>query len=487
MIMRQLLHESIAAASYLIGCVGSGEAAIVDPGLPAETYVLLAADRGLRITSVIETHFHADYISTGRAVARLTGATIYMPSRDDSETNVTGCRVLYDHVRVHDGDVLTLGNIRIQALHTPGHTPEHMSYIVTDTPRADQPWFVLTGDCLFVGDVGRADLVDLPMTGPHVLYASIQRLRALPAETEIYPAHYGGSACGGKAMSGKLSSTVGFESRYNWALQYTDAHTFADEVSNASRMAVDSVLRNRNTNRGVLPLPDDYYAARMVSEQPHRPAQLAALTPQQASQAVEQGAVLIDLRTQMEFAASHPRNAINITYNKDILQKRVAQLTAADERIVTLASTPFVAQAAAALLAEAGRNPVAGYIDAESAAWAAAGLPTSSILTHTIDDLHRHVIQDDRYILDVREPFEWEKGVIEGAHLLSLGDVRKWHAEIPRDCAVLVVCESGTRASAATSALHRLGYQHAEMIAPEGMSDYIRRYPTSSPVAHQDA
>jgi hydroxyacylglutathione hydrolase len=205
MLFRQFLNESVAAASYLIGCSASGEAVVVDPSLPAEHYAFFAADKGLRVVAVLETHMHADYVSTGRALALLTGAQLYLPVLAEARL---------EHTPVSDRFRLTVGKVRLDALHTPGHTPEHTCYTVTDSARAAQPWFVLTGDCLFVGDVGRADLVDLPLTGPDYLYDSIfERLLPLGDEVEVYPGHYGGSACGGKEMSGKVASTIGFERR----------------------------------------------------------------------------------------------------------------------------------------------------------------------------------------------------------------------------------------------------------------------------------
>lgn len=478
MIFRQLLNESIAAASYLIGCVATGEAAVVDPGLPAEEYALLAADKSLRITKILETHFHADYFSTGRALAQLTGATIYAPSRDDVEGDLTGCSVHFAHTRVSDGDVIAVGNITISALHTPGHTPEHMSYVVADTPRSDLPWFVLTGDCLFVGDVGRADLVSLPMSGPAALYNSLQRLLALPDHVEIFPAHYGGSACGGKAMSGKVSSTISFERRFNWALRFPDLATFAAETSGAPRTVVESVLTHRNTNRGALALPAGFDGP------PRRAAPAAAITPLAPAAAADsagRGAALIDLRTQVQFAEGHPRGAINLAYNTDNLVQRVAAVTAADEALITIADTPFVARAAAELLAAAGRNPVLGYVDARVADWLAAGLPAATLPIHTLDSLHAHAEAGDAQILDVREPFEWEKGVIAGALLVAIGDIRNHLDAIDRGRLVLVTCESGTRASAVVSMLRRMGYSNVENVAPEGMSDYAKRFPTVQP------
>ncbi|MBC8160286.1 MAG: MBL fold metallo-hydrolase, partial [Roseiflexaceae bacterium] len=249
MLFRQLLHEPLSAASYLIGCPAAGVAAVVDPSLSAEQYALLAADRGLRITAVLETHMHADYISNGRALAELTGAQLYLPRRADAR---------FPHQPIDDGWQLQLGEVLLRALHTPGHTPEHVAFVLAQGGRLADPWAVLTGDCLFVGDVGRADLLDLPLSGAAQLYESLQRLRALPETTEVYPTHYGGSPCGGKGMSGKPSSTIGYERRYNPLLGASNLAAFQVLLDETPRSAIDAILHNRNTNRGELPLPARY-------------------------------------------------------------------------------------------------------------------------------------------------------------------------------------------------------------------------------------
>lgn len=483
MIFRQFLNEPLSAASYLIGCVGTGEAAVVDPGLPPEDYILAAADKGLKITKVIETHFHADYFSTGRPLAALTGATIYAPSRDDINGEATRATVLFDHVRVNDGDKIQVGNITLTAIHTPGHTPEHMSYAVSDNPRATRPWMVLTGDCLFVNDVGRTDLVSLPMTGNDVMFESVQKLLALPDDCEIFPAHYGGSACGGKNMSGKTSSTIGFERRFNWMLQARTKEEFAQLAGETPRRAVEEVLRHRNTNRGALPLPEALTRPAQVAT-PAVP--VAPLTVGQAHEAARSGAVLIDLRKQVDFAAGYPAGAINVTYHKDKLIDRVLAVTAPGESLVFISDLPVVAASAAALWASqasaAARNPVLGYVGEPVQAWMAAGLPTARLPIGSLEDLHTHAQKGDAVILDVREPFEWAKGVIPNGktdvRLISLGDIRSHLDELPRDRKIVITCESGTRASAACSLLVRHGYSNLLNIAPEGMSDYVKRYPT---------
>jgi hydroxyacylglutathione hydrolase len=467
MIFRQLLNEPIAAASYLLGCAATGEAAVVDPSLPAEQYALLAADRGLRIVAVLETHLHADYISTGRALAALAGARVVLPRRAEAR---------FDHMPVDDGETLHVGNLALTALATPGHTPEHTAYLVADTPRAERPWFALTGDCLFVGDVGRADLVDLPDTGPGPLYASIfERLLALPDDVEVFPGHYGGSACGGKAMSGKASSTIGFERRFNWALQAPDRAAFAAWVSGTPRAAVADVLRNRHTNQGLLPLPDGY----------GRPPAgvLPALGPAELAAAVAAGVTPLDIRPRDAFLAGHLAGALAAPYARDALVGRAAALTAPGEPVVVIGENAAVAAAAAELLAAAGRNPVAGYLAVRPEALAGAGLPAATLPRLDVDGLAGIVAAGEALVLDVRDPYEWAQGVIPGALLVSHGALRERLDELPRGRPAVVVCESGTRAALVASLLRRRGFCEVAVVAPEGMSAYAARHPTVRPGA----
>ena len=461
MIFRQLLNEQVAAASYLIGCGASGEAAVVDPCLPAAQYALLAADKGLRISTIIETHLHADYFSTGRALAALTGATLCLPHAAEAS---------FAHRPLSDGETLTIGKLTLTAMPTPGHTPEHTAYLVADTPRAAQPWFVLTGDCLFVGDVGRADLVDLPDSGPEPLYASIfERLLSLPDDVEIFPGHYGGSACGGKAMSGKSSSTIGFERRYNWALRAPDKATFVAWVSALPRATVEEVLLHRHTNQGRLPLPAGYFDAEPLPAA--KPPAVPEITLSAAISQVAQGVALLDLRSRQAFAACHAHGALNTAYSRDGLRGRAAAALSPGAALLVLADNSAVALAAAQDLASAGRNPVMGYLAASPEEWAAAGGALATLAQRDIPALHERVAAGDR-ILDVREPFEWAKGTIDGAILISLGELRERLGELPRDRALVVVCESGTRASLAASLLCRHGLTNVSIVGPGGMSDY---------------
>src|SRR5579863_9907048 len=216
MILRQFLHSDAVAASYLFGCGGKAIGAVVDPLGDVSPYLRTAEETGMRIRYVIDTHLHADHLSAGRVLARMANAKYVL----FAEASVT-----FRFHRVSDGDVLELGNVTAKILHTPGHTPEHISLVVTDHTRSEEPWFVLTGHTLMVGDLGRTELATSAEEGARSLFASVQRLKALPDYLEVLPGAYSGSVCG-RSLSGKPTSTIGFERRFNKAFRIEDEGDF---------------------------------------------------------------------------------------------------------------------------------------------------------------------------------------------------------------------------------------------------------------------
>jgi len=216
MIFRQYLHSEPVALSYLFGCVGHATAAVVDPVGEVTPYITAAKDAGMRIRYVIDTHLHADHLSAGKTLAEAIGADYVLFADAQAVVPFRGVR---------DGDVLELGNVSIEVLHTPGHTPEHISLLVTDRTRGDEPWFVLTGHALMVGDLGRTELAASAEEGARALFRSVQRLKALPDYLEVLPGAYAGSACG-RSLSGKPTSTIGFEKRHNKAFGIGDEDAF---------------------------------------------------------------------------------------------------------------------------------------------------------------------------------------------------------------------------------------------------------------------
>ncbi|HUG41509.1 MAG TPA: MBL fold metallo-hydrolase [Longimicrobiales bacterium] len=254
MMFKQFRHEPLGQASYLLGCTRAKQALVVDPiaDLGPDFYVLEAADLTLEIVGVLETHVHADFISCARELAAMTGARHYLHE---------SAPVTYPFTPLKDEDIIDVGQVRVRALHTPGHTPEHTAYLVTDRARSEEPWFVLTGDSLFVGDVGRPDL----LVGDQALdvmdqterarrqFRSIrERLFTLPDTVEVYPNHYGVSACGGVNMSGKVSSTIAFEKKFNLAMHQPDEEAFAAFVEETAKPLPADYRRIKAHNLGLV-------------------------------------------------------------------------------------------------------------------------------------------------------------------------------------------------------------------------------------------
>jgi len=240
MILRQFLHSDPVAASYLFGCGGRASAAVVDPVGDIAPYLRAAEETGMRILYVIDTHLHADHISAGRELAKAAGAEYVLHGDADATFPFRGVR---------DGEVLELGNVTIEVLHTPGHTPEHISLLITDRTRSREPWFVFTGHTLMVGDLGRTELATSAVDGARALFASIQKLKALPDHLEVLPGAYSGSVCG-RSLSGKPSSTIGFERRYNKAFAIDDATDFVRFMVAEIPPAPPEAAAVRATNAG---------------------------------------------------------------------------------------------------------------------------------------------------------------------------------------------------------------------------------------------
>ncbi|MGJ0532825.1 MBL fold metallo-hydrolase [Methylocystis sp.] len=220
MILRQFLHSDPMAASYLFGCAGRSAAAVVDPVGDIDSYLRIAAESGMNIRCVIDTHLHADHVSAGRELAEAAGADYALFAEANAAFRFRGVR---------DGEALELGNVVIEVLHTPGHTPEHVSLLVTDRARADEPWFVLTGHTLMVGDLGRTELATSAEEGARALFRSAQKLKSLPDYLEVLPGAYSGSVCG-RSLSGKPMSTIGFEKRHNKAFRIDDEEAFVRAI-----------------------------------------------------------------------------------------------------------------------------------------------------------------------------------------------------------------------------------------------------------------
>ena len=244
MIVRQFLHRDPVAISYLIGCVGKGIGAVVDPLFPIDPYFRAAETERTPIRFVIDTHLHADHVSAGRALAEAAGAAYVLHESAQTE---------FAFQPVRDGEAIQLGNVALSVLHTPGHTPEHLSLLVTDRTRAPEPWFLVSGHTLMIGDVGRTELASDAASGAKTLFGSLARLKALPDYLEILPGAFAGSVCG-RGLSGKPSSTIGFERRFNEAFAMADENSFvAFMLANIPPPPADAAaIRASNAGRALI-------------------------------------------------------------------------------------------------------------------------------------------------------------------------------------------------------------------------------------------
>src|SRR2546427_2223390 len=391
MIFQQLVNDEAGCLSYLIGCGRAGVAMIVDPGRDrVGDYVAVARRKGLTITHVVDTHVHADHVSGNQALAAQTGATVYIHAAAEAK---------YRHLPVEDGSELRVGTVSLRVLHTPGHTPDSIALLVTDDSRGPEPWFVLTGDTLFVGDVGRPDFGGERAAAE--LYRSLTgRLLVLDDSVEVYPAHGAGSMCG-RAMSSKTGSTIGFERRFNPALRARDEEEFV-----------------RNLLADLLPTPPNFKA---IIERNRSVAVLTrpapqALPPRGVRELIDEGAVVLDLRTSAEYGEGHVPGAVNVSIESPQFVERCGWFIPQDAVIVLVAASPTDPGRALTGLSPVGLDGVTGYLQRGMTDWRGEGLPTEQVAQISVHDLATwREEQPDLVVVDVREPFEWDEGHIAGA------------------------------------------------------------------------
>ncbi|MHB8650372.1 MAG: MBL fold metallo-hydrolase [Gaiellaceae bacterium] len=448
MFFRQVLHEDLGCASYVIA--DGGEAAVIDPKWEIEDYLALAAEHGFRIRHILETHNHADHVSGRGRLRESTGATIHI-------SNAAG--VDYEHEPLADGDAVEVGAVRIVALATPGHRPEHLSYLVADTSRGEEPWLVASGDSLFVGDIARPDLAVEPDEGARGLYASTRRLLELPDFVEVWPGHIGGSLCGGAGMSEKPLSSVGFERRFNRLLAIDGEQRFVDELTSDPAPQPPNFTRIVELNRGPL----------LTGA-----ARLDGLSPARVRELLDGGAILIDGRATREFDTAHVPGSLNVTMVNAAVGTRAAWVVDPDRAVVVLAASDRDAQRLARLLEAVGFRSLRGYLAGGVAAWQDAGLDTGSTPAIDVATLAERLQAHEVTLLDVREDDEWRAGHVEGSlhvpyHELRDGAPDELKALDGKPLAV--ACSAGNRSSLAVSLLKRDGIANVIHVTGGGVDD----------------
>jgi glyoxylase-like metal-dependent hydrolase (beta-lactamase superfamily II)/rhodanese-related sulfurtransferase len=430
----QFYLTCLAHASYLFG--SEGEAAVVDPQRDVEIYLRAAEEHGLRITHIFETHLHADFVSGHRELARHTGAQIYVGR---------AAGALFPHVPLDDGMELRVGSTTVRVLGTPGHTLESVCYLLTDPERGAAPFAALTGDTLFIGDVGRPDLSrdHTPQELAGMLYDSLHaKLLTLPDEVLVYPAHGAGSLCG-RNLSADKHSTIGAERRTNYALQIRSRAEFVAELTRNLPVRPEYFLADAEINRT---------GAEPLGELPP----LAAMSASEVAALAKDGALVLDTRAPADFRAGHIAGAINVSLGGQFASWAGIVLGLHAEPILVAESDAKVEEARMRL-SRVGMDEVRGYLAGGMDAWGAAGLPVVTLPEVTPAEAAQRVAAGWQ-VLDVRRQAEWEQGHIAEAHWHALDDFRRGLPRLDRVRPVAVHCKSGYRSSIACSLLQREGY-----------------------------
>jgi hydroxyacylglutathione hydrolase len=450
-IFRQIIHDDLGCASYLIGDEDAGVAAVVDPRFDIEEYLELARYTGVIIEDIFETHNHADHVSGHGRLAAATGAVIRIHRV---------AHPAYDHVPFDDGDEFALGSVTIRVLHTPGHRPEHCAFALIDNGRSPKPWAVLSGDTLFVGDVARPDLAIEKSEGARGIFRSLaEKLLPLPDEVEVWPGHLGGSMCGGPGMDMKVSSTIGYERANNPTLAITDEQQFVDEA--LAKLG---------------PQPPNFEAIVALNQGPLLSAgvELLPLAPRQVVEKQAAGALLVDLRTDLQFDEAHIPGSICNPMLRAGFGSKLAWLANLEQELVFIGRDNEEGRRAGQLAIAVGLRRLAGFLDGGMTSWRQEKRKVESIERLPVDALADRAAGGTIQILDVREQQEWETGRIPGAAFTPWHDITGLPDGLDPERPIAVICGSGQRAATAASLIQRHGGRHVIHVVDGGVPKWER-------------
>lgn len=443
MLIKHFICNKIAHSSYLLA--GKKYGAVIDPQRDVDIYIHEARELGVKITHILQTHLHADFVSGHLDLAKLTGARIFV---------ARAAQCSFDHVPLMEEDAIELEDIILKVLETPGHTPEHLSYVVIDKSRSESPVGVFVGDTLFVGDVGRPDL--FPNRARELaekLFHSLQdKLMKLPDYVEVYPAHAAGSLCG-RSIGAKWTTTIGYERRFNSALQIQDKNAFSKLLTENMPPAPDHFKRLSDINRRgpilIGDLPD-----------------MEELDVIQFKERMDRSTfVILDTRSYHAFAAGHIPGSWHIDLNGNF-PIFAGWVLPPDKDILLVADNYAKAREAKLWAQRVGVDRIVGYLNGGMAAWDMAGFKSEHIKLLSAEALQEMISQDDDFVLvDVRSPQEYEENHLPGAVNIPVGDLRTRHHELEKERKIVVICSSGFRSSIGASILKQNSFRNIYNVA----------------------
>ena len=446
MYFQHIYDKSLAQASYFIGCQKAGVAAVIDAKRDVDTYLEIAKANNMKITHIFETHIHADFLAGSRELAKLTGADMYL-SNEGGE----GWQYEFPHIGLKDGDKIKIGNLTMEVLHTPGHTPESISFLLTDNPASDKPVMLFTGDFVFVGDIGRPDLLEKAAgmsgtadAGALQMYKSINKFNALDDYIQVWPGHGAGSACG-KALGSVPSTTVGYEKARNWAFQY----------ANNEKGFVQYLLADQ-------PEPPKYFAMMKKLNKVDRPLltevpKLKKLSSDELKSALSKGIKLIDARMKTEFAEGFIPGSINIQGNNSFATW-AGWFLKYDEPFMLLADEDQLDDLTRKLM-RIGLDNIYGYIPSTNT-WTESGGSLQKANVISLNETKELINNNGVQVLDLRGASEFNSGHIAKAENVFVGTLPENLDKVSKDRKVIIHCQGGDRSSIAYSILAKNGFEN---------------------------
>lgn len=448
MFFQHIYDKTLAQASYFIGCQKAGVAMVIDPKRDVDTYLQIAEQNKMKITHIAETHIHADFLSGARELASLTGGQLFL-----SDEGGEGWQYEFDHVGLKDGDTFMVGNLKLEVMHTPGHTPESISFLLTDTPASPEPVMFFTGDFIFVGDIGRPDLLEKAAgfegtkeAGAKQMYKSIQRAALLDDHIQLWPGHGAGSACG-KALGAVPSSTIGYEKKRNWAFKF----------ANDEQGFIDYLLADQ-------PEPPRYFAMMKKLNKVNRPLltevpALKQLSYDELAQALEGDVPVVDTRNKTLFAEGFIPGTINIQGN-NAFATWAGWFLQYNQPFVLIAE-PETHDDLVRKLMRIGLDNIMGYVP-NVQIWEAHGKSLEKANLISLQEFEQALVNNNLQVVDLRGETEYNSGHIKGANHVFIGTLDNNLDKVKLDKNVVIHCQGGDRASIGYSLLRKKGFTNVK-------------------------